>query len=53
MADHEIYDDDLAEEKPSEQPNEEQRDSHIETEAENANNVRTYTICKEILALRA
>ena len=48
MADREVNDDYLLEQ----QPHEEQEDN-TETEAEKEKNVRTYTICKEILSLRA
>ena len=48
MTDCEVDDDYL----PKEQPHEEQDDDR-ETESEKENNVRTYTIYKEILSLRA
>ena len=48
MVDHEVDDDYL----PEEQQHEEQADD-TKTEVEKAKNVRTYTICKEILSLRA
>ena len=48
MVDREVDNDYL----PEEQPHEEQ-DNNIETEAEKANNVRIYIICKETLSLRA
>ena len=48
MADREVDDDYL----PEEQSHEEQ-DDDTETKMEKAKNVRTYTICKEILSLRA
>ena len=48
MADREVNYDYL----PEEQPHEEQ-DDDIETGAKKAKNVRTYTLCKEILLLRA
>ena len=49
MADFEVNDDILLEE----QPYEEQQDDHTKTKADKTKNVRTYTLCKEILALRA
>ena len=48
MADRDVNDNYL----PKEQPHEEQ-DDDTETEVEKAKNVRTYTLCKEILSLRA
>ena len=48
MVDREVDDDYLAKEQPNEE-----RDDDTETEAEKANNVRTYTKCKTILSLRA
>ena len=48
MVDHEVNDDNVA----KEQPHKDQGDDS-ETEVEKAKNVRTYTLCKEILALKA
>ena len=47
MADNEVNDDYL----PEEYPHEEQ-DDDTETEAEKVENIKTYTLCKEIHSLR-
>ena len=49
MADREVNDDIL----PEKQPHEEQQDDDTEIETNIPKNVRTYTLCKEIFALRA
>ena len=46
MVEHEVNDN-----IPEEQPHDEQ-DDHTNIKAEKAKNIRTYTLCKEMLSLR-